>query len=55
VLRARPFRLQPATAGPSGRRSSSGCCVPPTAARWRSRCSKAIRAIRRRWPCRSTS
>ncbi len=35
--------------------TSSGCCAPPTAARWRSRCSRATPPIRRRSPRRSTS
>jgi hypothetical protein len=49
------FGYSPATAGAIGHRSSSGSCVRPTAARSRSRCSKAIRATRRRWRRRSTS
>ena len=39
-----------ATVGATGRRSSSGCCAPPTAARSPSRCSKAIPPIRARSP-----
>jgi hypothetical protein len=35
-----------AIAGPIGRSWSSDCCVLPTAARWRSRCSRAIPLIR---------
>ena len=35
--------------------TSSGCCARPTAARWRSRCSRATPPIRRRSPRRSTS
>src|SRR5512132_1167638 len=41
-----------ATVGATSRRSSSGCCAPPRAARSRSRCSKAIPPIRPRSPVR---
>lgn len=46
------FGYSPATVGATSRRSSSGCCAPPTAARSRSRCSKAIPPIRPRSPVR---
>ena len=46
------FGYSPATGGATNRRSSSGCCAPPTAARSRSRCSKAIPPIRPRSPVR---
>jgi hypothetical protein len=45
----------PAMAVPTGRRSSLGCCAPPTAVRWRRRCSRATPPICRRSPRRSTS
>ena len=50
--RAGALRLQPRRSGATSRRSSSGCCAPPTAARSRSRCSKAIPPIRPRSPVR---
>ena len=44
-----------ATARRARRRSSTACCAPPTAARSRSRCSRAIPATRAPWRIRSPS
>ena len=44
-----------ATVVPTSCRSCSVCCAPPTAARWRWRCSKATPPTRARWPRKSTN
>src|SRR5271165_2690456 len=50
-----PSSATTATARRASCRSSMACCAPPTAARWRSKCSTATPPIPRPWPPRSPS